>query len=86
MRPVSNCPAWLYASAKTHKFDNINDVNLDELKFWPITDQTRTYTYNAAQVISSYLKPLCINAYSIKDTLQLPQLLKDLASLKDDEE
>ena len=31
MRPVSNCPAWLYASAKTHKFNNINDVNFDLL-------------------------------------------------------
>ena len=86
MIPVSNRPIRLYASAKTHKFDNISDVNLDQLKFRPIMYQTGTYTYNAAQVISNYLKPLCINAYSIKDTLQLPQLLKDLASLKDDEE
>ena len=29
MRPVSNHPVWLYPSAKGHKFDNINDVNLD---------------------------------------------------------
>ena len=86
MRPVSNRPARLYASAKTHKFDNINDVNLDQLKFRPIMDQTGTYTYNTAQVISNYLKPLCTNEYSIKDTLQFPQLLKDLPPLKDDEE
>ena len=33
MRPVYNHPGGLYASAKTHKFDNINDVNLDHLKF-----------------------------------------------------
>ena len=33
MRPFSNRPARLYASAKTHKSDNINDVNLDQLKF-----------------------------------------------------
>ena len=39
MRPVSNYPARLYTSAKTHKFDNINDVNLDQLKFGPIMDQ-----------------------------------------------
>ena len=32
------------------------------------------------------MKPLCINEYSIKDTLQFPQLLKDLPPLKDDEE
>ena len=45
MRPVSNRPAQLYASAKTNKFNNINDVNLDQLKFGPIMDQTGTYTY-----------------------------------------
>ena len=72
MRPVYNHPEGLHASAKTHKFDNINDVNLDHLKFWPIMDQTGTYTYNAVQVISNSLKPLCINEYSIKDTLQVP--------------
>ena len=43
MRPVSNHPAWFYVSAKTHKFDNVNDVNLDQLKFPPIMDQTGTY-------------------------------------------
>ena len=86
MRPVSNHPAQFYASAKTHKFRNINDVNLYQLKFRLIMDQTGTYTYNAPQVISIYLKPLCINEYNIKDTLQSHQLLKDLPPLKDDEE
>ena len=86
MRGVSNCPAWLYTSAKTHKFDNIDDINLDQLKFQPILDQTRTYTRNAAQVISNYLKHLCIIEYNIKDMLQFPQFLKDLPPLKDDEE
>ena len=64
MRPVSNRPTRFYVSAKTHKFDNINDVNLDQLKVRPIMDKTGT----------------------IKDTLQFPQLLKDLPPLKDDEE
>ena len=54
----------MHKFAKTHKFDNINDVNLDQLKFRPIMDQTGT----------------------IKDTLQFPQLLKDLPPLKDDKE
>ena len=49
-------------------------------------DQTGTYTCNAPQVISIYLKPLCINEYNIKDTFQSHQLLKDLPPLKDDEE
>ena len=38
IRPVSNRPAQLYASSKTHKFDDINDANLDQLKFRPIMD------------------------------------------------
>ena len=29
---------------------------------------------------------MCINEYSIKNTLQFPQFLKDLPPLKDDEE
>ena len=49
-------------------------------------DHTGTYTYNAAQVISNYLKHLCINEYNIKDTLQFSQILKDLPLLKDAEE
>ena len=47
MRPVSNHLALLYASAKTHKFDNINDAHLDQLKVRLVMDQTGTYTYNA---------------------------------------
>ena len=86
IRLVSNCPAQLYGSGKTHKFDNINDINLDQLKFRPIMDQTGTYIYNAAQVISNYLELLCINKYNTKNTLQFPQLLKDLPPLKNDEE
>ena len=33
MRLVSSSPAGRHASGKTHKFDNINDVDLDQLKF-----------------------------------------------------
>ena len=67
------------------KTSYINDVNLDQLIFRPVMDQTGTYTYDAAQVISNYLKTLCISKYNIKDTLQFPQLLKGFPSLKDDE-
>ena len=59
---------------------------MNQPKFRPIMDQTGTYTYNAAQIISNYLEPLCINEYKIKDTLQCPQLLNDLLPLKDYEE
>lgn len=49
-------PARLHASAKTHRFNDTNDINLDQLKFRPALDQTGTYTCNAEQVISNYLK------------------------------
>ena len=56
MRPVCNRPGRLYASVKTHKFHDITEINLDQVKFRPIMDQTGIYTYNASQVISNYFK------------------------------
>ena len=59
MFPKSNQPGQLYGTAKTHKFTNIDETIIDNLKFRPIIAQTGTYTYNAVQVIAKYLKPLC---------------------------
>ena len=56
MLPSSNQPAQLYGTAKTHKFDDINEITVDSLKFRPIIAQTGTYMYKTAQVISEYLK------------------------------
>ena len=42
MRPVANQQAKLFATAKTHKFNNIEDINVEELIFRPIIDQTGT--------------------------------------------
>ena len=86
MYPSSNSPAKLYGTAKTHKFQNIEDFSMENIKFHPIIYQTGTYTYGAAQVISDYLKPLCSNQYSIKDTQSFAKLIKDLPPLNDDEE
>ena len=47
IRPVSNQPARSFVTAKTHKFDSLNDVNIDELKLRPIIDQTGTHTLSA---------------------------------------
>ena len=58
MYPTSNQPAQLYGTAKTHKHENIDEINVQSLNFRPIIAQTGTGTYNAAQVISNYLKPL----------------------------
>ena len=68
MRQVANQSAKLFATAKTHKFNNTEDINVEGLKFRPIIDQAGTFTYNCSKVIAEYLKPLCSTEYSIKDT------------------
>ena len=45
MCPVSNQPARFFATAKTHKFDTIEDINVKDLKLRPIIDQTGTFIY-----------------------------------------
>ena len=71
MYPHSNQRAKVYGTAKTQKFNNIQETNKEKLKFRPTIDQTGTYSYNAAQVISQYLKPLCKNEFTINDTILL---------------
>ena len=44
------------------------------------------FTYNAAKVISDYLRPLCKNEYSINDTQKFPRMLSSIPPLQDDEE
>ena len=69
MYPTSNQPAQLHGTAKTHKHGNIDEINVQSLNFRPIIAQTGTCTYNAAQVISNYLKPLyTCNEYIIGNT------------------
>ena len=43
-------------------------------------------TYNAAKVISNYLRPLSKNKYTINDTLSFADMIKRLQPLLDDEE
>ena len=86
MRPVANQPGRIYATAKTHKFNSLDDINVNNLKFRPIISPLGTYTYNAAKVIAEYLKPLCSNQYKISDTQELASLIKDQPPLNDDEE
>ena len=85
MRLTSNQPARLYATAKTHKFENLDDISIYKLKFRPIIDQTGTFTYDAAKVIDEYKKPLAKNEYRINDCQEFLDMLKDLRSLKYDE-
>ena len=86
MRPAANQPAKLFVPPKTHKFNNIEDINVDELKFRPIIDQKGTFTYNCSKVIAEFLKPLCQNEYCIKDTQCFSEMLRDLPPLNNDEE
>ena len=86
MRPVPNQPAKLFATAKTHQFNNIENINAEEFKFRPIIDQTGTFTYNCSKVIAEYLKPLCHNEYSIKDIQCFPEMLRDLLPMNNHEE
>ena len=53
---VANQPVKLLATAKTHKFNNTEEINVEELKFRPIIDQTGTFTYNCSKVIAEYLE------------------------------
>ena len=46
--PTSNKPGQLYGTVKTRKFNNTADITVNNLKFYPIISQPRTYTYNAA--------------------------------------
>ena len=59
MLPTSNQQAKIYASTKTHKFSFVDSVDINESKFRPTIDQIGTMRYNAAIVISHYLRSLC---------------------------
>ena len=84
MKPDSNQPAPLYGTAINHKFETLEDINVVNLKFGPIIDQTGTFTYNAAKVILDYLRPLCNNEYSSNDRQIFPSMLSPIPPLQDD--
>ena len=87
MLPKSNQPDELYGTAKTHKFTNIDEITINNLKFRPIFGETGTYTYNAAQVIAECLKPLCSgNNYIIRNMQEVLMFLKQKDPLLPDEE
>ena len=86
MKPDSNQPERLCGTAKTHKFEFLEDITVANLKFRPIIDQTGTFTYNAAKLISNYLRPLCKNEYSVNDKQKFPNMLSSIPPLQDDEE
>ena len=57
MQPDSNQPATLYGTAKTHKFQSLEDITAVNLKFRPIIAQTGTSRYKLCRIISDlYVK------------------------------
>ena len=75
-----------FATAKTHKFDTIEDINAKDLKLRPIVDQTRAYIYDVSKVVAQFLKPLARNEFTISDTLAFPELLKNIENSDDYED
>ena len=55
MNVIKKCNLIVIKTAKTHKFGNLEDIPVVNLKFRPIIDQAATFTYSAAKVIS-YIK------------------------------
>ena len=55
-RSVSSQLAKLSGTAKTHKFNNLEDITTQILNCCPIRNHTETFTYKAAKIISNYCK------------------------------
>ena len=85
-KQMSHQPARFFASAKTHKFGNLSDINLTNLKLLPIFDQTGTCYYKTGKVISNYLKPLTKNKFVINNTQDFPAMLNNVPISEDEED
>ena len=77
MRPTSSQLARLFATRKTHKFIDIKQLNINNLKLHPIIDRTGTHLYDCSKINAQYLQPLEINQYTISETLSFPDNLKE---------
>ena len=82
MWPSSYQPTRLFATLKTHKFENFNEINIDKLKLRPIIDQTGTCFNKTGKGIAEYLKPLTKNEFFITNT----QSILNKVPLSEDEE
>ena len=83
---TSNQPARFFGTAKTHKFNQIEDINIRDLKLRAIIDQTGTYTYYATKVIANYFKPLAKNDFIITNMLPFPDMLNKANNSEDSED
>ena len=46
--PKLNQAGQLYGTVKTHEFESIRDIAIENLQFRPAITQSGTYTYNVA--------------------------------------
>ena len=81
-----NQPGRLFCTAKTHKFDDLSLITVENLKLRPIIDQSNSYTSNTAVFLAKYLRPLQDKEYLLDDTLKFPDLLRKLPPKGLDEE
>ena len=70
IKPTSNQPAFLYGTAKTHKFQNPVQITKDNLKLRPIVRTCGTFYYETAEFLASYFLSLRMNTAS-----KLPPIL-----------
>ena len=80
----SNQPARLYATAKTHKFEDHKLITTENLKLRPIISTCGTYFYETAKALAKYLAPLAENNHTIKNTLDFADKLND-QTIEEDE-
>ena len=84
VKPTSNQLAFLYGTAKTHKFDNFEEINNENLKLRPIVSTCGTFYYETAKFLASYLMPLTDNEYNIKNTIDFADRLKERTQSDDE--
>ena len=86
MLPSSHQPARFFATAKTNKFENINDITVDNLRLRLIIDQTGTCYYKTGKTITEYLKSLKKNEFVITNTQQFPSMLNNVPLSENEED
>ena len=76
----------ILTGAKTHKFENFDDINTNELKLQPIIDQTGICYYKMGKVIVQYLKLITKNEFVINNLQDNIQQMLNRLEVSEDEE
>jgi len=78
IKPTSNQPAFLYGTAKIHKFQNSGKITKDNLKLQPIVSTCGTFYYETAKFLTENYE------FSIKTTTDFAEHLSN-RTVDDDE-